>query len=349
LKGRLKHYDVQEKTSVGLSIHLLGIGGAVRLQAAEGVEKDGCGREWCSHKGVYAARRRWFGDGPPPSPKRIRGASTSSLVPCLAVPLILRKSIASARSPDIARTRAQCIYITGDLPQHKRRRRLHGIPSQVLRYLNTTSPRSRASMAEQSINIPQVIVFLLVTFLAVRWYFSKPSASSTRAAPGSRVAPINPLHVTRVAQMFPQLSRRDIAWDLQRNGGNVEATTERVLSGRGLDTVITFHSVCETTTTNTQQAPPSFEFSSPGPAPSPARPAPAGTAKPSQPDLITRYNLASKLGQASEPAAEEQPKAKAWSADRNERQMNLQRRREEMILAARRKLEQQEKGKSPAT
>jgi hypothetical protein len=37
--------------------------------------------------------------------------------------------------------------------------------------------------------------------------------------------------------MFPQLSRRDIAWDLQRNGGNAAATTERVLSGRPLDTV----------------------------------------------------------------------------------------------------------------
>lgn len=32
--------------------------------------------------------------------------------------------------------------------------------------------------------------------------------------------------------MFPQLSRRDIAWDLSRNGGNVAATTERALSGR---------------------------------------------------------------------------------------------------------------------
>jgi coupling of ubiquitin conjugation to ER degradation protein 1 len=79
------------------------------------------------------------------------------------------------------------------------------------------------------------------------------------------------------------------------------------------------------------------------------RPAPAAAAKPSQPDLITRYNLASKLNQTSESVAEEQPKAKAWSADRNERQMNLQRRREDMILAARRKLEQQEKGKAPAT
>jgi coupling of ubiquitin conjugation to ER degradation protein 1 len=48
-----------------------------------------------------------------------------------------------------------------------------------------------------------------------------------------------------------------------------------------------------------------------------------------------------------EPVAEEQPK-KGWSQDKNERQKNLQRRREEMILAARRKLEAQEKGKAPA-
>jgi len=35
--------------------------------------------------------------------------------------------------------------------------------------------------------------------------------------------------VETVAAMFPQLSRRDIEWDLQRNGGSVQATTERVL------------------------------------------------------------------------------------------------------------------------
>jgi coupling of ubiquitin conjugation to ER degradation protein 1 len=91
-------------------------------------------------------------------------------------------------------------------------------------------------MAEQSINIPQVLVFVVVTFLAVRWYFSKPS-SPTR--PGAqRAAPrVTPAQIDTIAHMFPQLSRRDIAWDLQRNGGNAAATTERVLSGRPLDTV----------------------------------------------------------------------------------------------------------------
>ncbi|KAF2824499.1 AMFR protein-like protein [Ophiobolus disseminans] len=185
-------------------------------------------------------------------------------------------------------------------------------------------------MAEQSINIPQVIVFLVVSFLAVRWYLSKPAVAGTRAAPQRNTPRMNPAQIDHVAQMFPQLSRRDIAWDLQRNGGNVAATTERALSGRGLDT-----------------APPSFTIPTPTPAAAPRRAAPAA-AKPSQPDLITRYNLASKLNQAAEPASEGQPKPKAWSQDKNERQLNLQRRREEMILAARRKLEQQEKGKGAA-
>ena len=51
----------------------------------------------------------------------------------------------------------------------------------------------------------------------------------------------------------------------------------------------------------------------------------------------------------SEATNEESPKTKAWSQDRNERQANLQKRREEMILAARRKLEEQEKAKASGT
>jgi coupling of ubiquitin conjugation to ER degradation protein 1 len=64
--------------------------------------------------------------------------------------------------------------------------------------------------------------------------------------------------------------------------------------------------------------------------------------------LITRYNLAAKLGTAPESAAEEQakPKPKTWSQDRNERQANLQKRREEMVLAARRKMEEKERAKA---
>jgi coupling of ubiquitin conjugation to ER degradation protein 1 len=206
-------------------------------------------------------------------------------------------------------------------------------------------------MAEQSINIPQVIVFIVVTFLAVRWYLSKPTAVApgTQAAANRAASRVSPAQIDQVAEMLPQFSRRDIAWDLQRNGGNVAATTERALSGRGLDTVrLTLETLsCHRHMLTYRQAPASFQIPTPAPrtAPAPTRAAPT-PARPAHPDLITRYNLSSKLSQVSQPTQEEQPKAKSWSADKSERQANLQRRREEMILAARRKLEEQEKAKA---
>ena len=59
--------------------------------------------------------------------------------------------------------------------------------------------------------------------------------------------------------------------------------------------------------------------------------------KPSQPDLITRYNLKDKID--SEPQASVDAKGKGWSSNRDERQASLQRRRDDMILAARKKMQ----------
>lgn len=63
--------------------------------------------------------------------------------------------------------------------------------------------------------------------------------------------------------------------------------------------------------------------------------------KPAQPDLITRYNLHDKLATEEEKAEakRQDQKGKAWSSDRDERQASLQRRRDEMILQARRRME----------
>jgi coupling of ubiquitin conjugation to ER degradation protein 1 len=73
--------------------------------------------------------------------------------------------------------------------------------------------------------------------------------------------------------------------------------------------------------------------------------------KPLQPDLITRYNLKAKIAEeatrkeGSESTEEEttpggkQTQGQAWSSNKVERQALLQKRREEMILAARRKME----------
>lgn len=106
------------------------------------------------------------------------------------------------------------------------------------------------------------------------------------------------------------------------------ATTERVLGGRGLD-----------------NPPPSFQPNIP--AQEPASGSSSGVQKrgaPSQPDLITRYNLQGRItgkGKEAEPSEEERMKS-SWSADKAARAENLKRRREEMILAARRKMEARE-------
>lgn len=200
------------------------------------------------------------------------------------------------------------------------------------------APRSSTfrphNMAEQTLNIPQILVFLVITSLLIRWLFSKPSGSSTRLPAGqSRGFGVNPAHVDQLSQMFPQLSRRDIMWDLQRNGGNVTATTERVLSGRALEV-----------------PPPSFQPLNLRPSNPTSRTA-TPSSRPAHTDLITRYNLASKVNTPASDASPSESNApkKAWSQDRDERQKLLQRRREEMILAARRKMEEKDRTKSATT
>jgi CUE domain len=95
-------------------------------------------------------------------------------------------------------------------------------------------------MAEQTLNIPQLIVVVIVGFVVLRWFFSSPSPSSGNAARPRAAAAgrrVDPAQVEMLSQMFPQVGTREIAWDLQRNGGNPNATSERILSGRALDTV----------------------------------------------------------------------------------------------------------------
>jgi len=68
---------------------------------------------------------------------------------------------------------------------------------------------------------------------------------------------------------------------------------------------------------------------------------------PSYPDLITRYKLGDKVTVAAstdiQSEANEPQKRTTWSQNKSERQALLQKRREEMILAARRKMEEKDK------
>lgn len=112
------------------------------------------------------------------------------------------------------------------------------------------------------------------------------------------------------------------------------ATTERMLSRGFLDT-----------------PPPSFQPQL-LPLSNPSIAAATPPVKPSQPDLITRYNLGSKVSNHNEtegsPSGEGAPvNQPVWSNNRDERQELLKRRREEMILKARRKMEDKERRSAP--
>ncbi|KAJ6088773.1 hypothetical protein N7486_010034 [Penicillium sp. IBT 16267x] len=183
---------------------------------------------------------------------------------------------------------------------------------------------------EPSLNIPSLLTLAVVSYFVLRWFFTRDESSSG-GRPRGRGNVVDPAQVEQIAQMFPQLSTRDIMWDLQRNGGSVAATTERILGGRGLET-----------------PPPSFQpqvVMPRGHAPIPATSTAATASKAGGQDLISRYNLSARIGTES---AETQSPASpsAWSQNKEERQRLLQKRRDEMILAARRKM--MENTKSPA-
>ncbi|KAF2145198.1 uncharacterized protein K452DRAFT_324924 [Aplosporella prunicola CBS 121167] len=190
------------------------------------------------------------------------------------------------------------------------------------------------SDGSSTLNIPQLLVLAVVSFLVFRWYNSS-SSSPARASASRNAGPrVNPAAVEQIVQMFPQLDRRHIAWDLQRNGSNVAGTTERILSGRGLEV-----------------PPPSFQPQLPQISPRPTT-TNSTPAKPTHPDLITRYNLSSKINSSSTETPQtggDATQKTTWSQNKNERQQILQRRREEMILAARRKMEEKDKAKAAST
>lgn len=112
--------------------------------------------------------------------------------------------------------------------------------SQTLRGILSPWRTARAEqegiMADDQISLPYFIVILILMGFIVRYLFfngagSTPSTRSPEAALRARE-----LAAERIQQMFPQVDRRTILWDLQRNAGNIQNTTERILAGR-LETV----------------------------------------------------------------------------------------------------------------
>ena len=120
------------------------------------------------------------------------------------------------------------------------------------------------------------------------------------------------------------------------------ATTERILGGRGLDPVCAIgQNFSQTVRLTIEQAPPSFQPQVPTAIPSSTGNTSSGPPKAPEPDLITRYNLHSKISAKGEEKAEESAPT-GWAPSKEERQQMLQRRRDEMILAARRRMQEKD-------
>lgn len=90
---------------------------------------------------------------------------------------------------------------------------------------------------EPSLNIPSLLTLAVVSYFVLRWFLNRDDNPAGGGRGRGRGNVVDPASVAQIAQMFPQMNTRDIMWDLQRNGGSVPATTERILTGRGLETV----------------------------------------------------------------------------------------------------------------
>lgn len=83
------------------------------------------------------------------------------------------------------------------------------------------------------ISIPTLVVVVVLGGLVFKYLFwpSNASGASGQGRDSLSQQRQREAAVERIQQMFPQVERRTILWDLQRNGGSIAATTEKILSG----------------------------------------------------------------------------------------------------------------------
>ncbi|EFX03203.1 pentatricopeptide repeat protein [Grosmannia clavigera kw1407] len=166
--------------------------------------------------------------------------------------------------------------------------------------------------------------------------------------------------VDQIQQIFPTADRRAIWWDLRRGNLNVAATTERILAGRLETPPVSFQPPARPTPPATGAAAgnSSSSSSSSGAAIIASRGSSSSSSalalsRSTQPNLIQRYHLQDRVASTDTPDVITPPpsplpntvapagnsKSKSWSSNKDERQALLKKRRDDMILEARRKME----------
>ncbi|KAK6521950.1 hypothetical protein TWF281_002523 [Arthrobotrys megalospora] len=206
---------------------------------------------------------------------------------------------------------------------------------------SSTSPPSSEDMAG-SIGIPQLILCAIVAALVYRYVLSPSQVSGGPGSANGRRprATVSPDAIEALRAMFPQISVAAIRWDLEKNGGSVESTTEKILTDGFLP---------EPPAPVIRQTPsplPGAANTQPGSRPGTTRPqatasSPSSSSGPAtgHTDLITRYNLYSRLEAYRHESPAEQPAAAPKKNDKASLFLRGRERRDVMILEARKKME----------
>lgn len=197
--------------------------------------------------------------------------------------------------------------------------------------------------ASASPSLSQLIFCALVVLLVYRYLTSSPQAQDaghTRSS-GTTNSTVPADAVEALRAMFPQVSVAAIWWDLERNGGSVEATTEKILAEGSLPEPPASLARAPRTE-STSPASTSSQQSASGAARGTT--VFAGTSSSSRSigysDLISRYNLQSKLDTYQLRKA--QPVDPGSSSNKNDKSSLIIRgheRRDAMIIEARKKME----------
>lgn len=91
-------------------------------------------------------------------------------------------------------------------------------------------------MADEQVSFTSFVLIVVLGGLVIRYlFFPSTSATTTSGSPtrdSAAFARAAEASAERIQQMFPQLDRRTILWELHRNRGNVGLTTDRILAGR---------------------------------------------------------------------------------------------------------------------
>ncbi|KAF3941297.1 hypothetical protein ABW19_dt0201477 [Dactylella cylindrospora] len=196
-----------------------------------------------------------------------------------------------------------------------------------------------------SIGIPQIIFCAFIALIVYRYVINSPGGSgSSRGGSGRPRVHVPPEMVAGIQAMFPQITATAIRYELERNGGNMQAVTERILTTGSLPEPPTPpqptipQQSSRTPLSSTPQRPLSTTPHQEAPTRAGGSSSSVSTTLTGHTDLITRYNLQSRLEnyQLGQPLPEETVKKN----DKASLFLRGRERRDNMILAARRRMEE---------